>query len=166
MQGQALLPGAAMFEMAASAACMLVLPHGQTPDVALLGVSIPAPLPLAAGPATTLLSVTLDAASGRLVVQSQDATAAAARTHVTATAGSTAADARMSTGKSALAAGKLVASLVLSGSASQRASGTAVADVQRPATGQAAQYNVHPAVLDNVTQVRSECFAMPHPSHL
>lgn len=158
VQGKALLPGAAMFEMAASAASTLALPGVAPTAATLMGVSIPAPLPLTADAAATLLSVTLDATSGRLLVQSQRAAAAAvARTHVTATSGITAV-VDVSSGTEPImrqpaAASKLAALLLISGSGGRLVSGTAVADVQRPATGLAAQYDVHPAVLDNVTQV-------------
>lgn len=147
-----------MFEAAASAAATLAQASTATVP-ALLGVSIPAPLPLAARgvAANALLSVVLDAASGRLTVQSQAAAGAAARLHLAASAGIALA---VSTPAAAAApsvsgsfAGRLAAALRLP-VFSQQSSGTAMAGVQQGGHGQSGQYNVHPAVLDCCTQVR------------
>ena len=155
VQGQALMPGAAMFEMAASAAAT-VADAAAGSAAALLGVSIPAPLPLTthAAAASTLLSCTLDAASGRLTVQLQAAAGGHPRLHM-------AASASVAPAVSALA-GRIDQAAVLpsraaaalrSVSASRHTGGTAIADLQQGVHSQAAQYNVHPAVLDCCTQV-------------
>lgn len=155
VQGRALMPGAAMFEMAASAAATLA---DATPGsaAALLGVSIPAPLPLTthAAAASTLLSCTLDAASGRLTVQSQAAAGGHPRLHLAASAGVAPAVPALAvrTHQGAVLPSRAAAALA-STSASQHAGGTTIADLQQDAHSQAAQYNVHPAVLDCCTQV-------------
>lgn len=156
VQGQALMPGAAMFEMAASAAATVALSVGAAALPALLGVSIPAPLPLSAQAASssTLLSVVLDTASARLTVQSQAATGSPPRLHLAASAGIAAViTPTVEAQQAATAASRLAAALQFI-AATQHASGTAVADLQQECRSQAAQYNVHPAVLDCCTQVR------------
>ena len=167
MQGRALLPGAAMFEMAASAAATLLLSASAAASPAampaLLGVAIPTPLPLTASQAAgrILLSVTLDAAFGRMMVQSQPPAASpaavAARTHLTASTGKITAHqshpqsdsevARLSEQRQLPAYAALMPG-------TPKLEGTAVAAVEQTVCGQEAQYIVHPAVLDNCTQVK------------
>jgi Polyketide synthase dehydratase len=149
------MPGAAMFEMAASAAASIT---DVTPGLAaaLLGVSIPAPLPLTthAAAVSTLLSCTLDAASGRLTVQSQAAAGGHPRLHLAASASvAPAVPALVAETDPAAAQPSRAAAALQSTSAGQHAGGTAIADLQQDANSQAAQYNVHPAVLDCCTQV-------------
>jgi Polyketide synthase dehydratase len=155
VQGQALMPGAAMFEMAASAAAT-VADVAATSAAALLRVSIPAPLPLTthAAAASTLLSCTLDTASGRLTVQSQTAAGGHPRLHLASLAGVAPAVSvpTDSTDQAAVLPSRAAATLQ-SIRASQHAGGTAIADLQQQANSQAAQYNVPPAVLDCCTQV-------------
>lgn len=149
-----------MFEVAASAAATVALPASASTAPALLGISIPAPLPLAAQAAgsfihaagsSTLLSVVLDTASGRLTVQSQAATGPPPRLHLTASAGI--APPVIVAAAEPNASGKRLAAALQMGASNQHASGTAVADLQQSGGSQAAQYNVHPAVLDCCTQV-------------
>ena len=155
VQGQALMPGAAMFEMAASAAATIT-DAAPGSAAALLGVSIPAPLPLTthAAAASTLLSCTLNTASGRITVQSQTAAGANSRLHLAASAGFAPAVPALtgSTHQGAASLSRAAAGLQ-SSLASQHAGGTAIADLQQGAHSQAAQYNAHPAVLDCCTQV-------------
>lgn len=149
------MPGAAMFEMAASAAAT-VADAAPGFAAALLGVSIPAPLPLTthAAAAGTLLACTLDSASGRFTVQSQAAAGGHPRLHLAASAGvAPAVSATVARTDHAAVLPSRAAAALTSHSGSHHAGGTAIADLQQGMHSQAAQYNVHPALLDCCTQV-------------
>ena len=161
VQGQALLPGAAMFEMASSAAATLLPPVGSIAAAAvpaLLHVTIPQPLPLsaAAGKAggstwalSAVLSVVVDAASGRLTVASQQAAGATQRVHLAASSGCVLAPAAVHAAGQASQQAPLPA-LVARPAAAEV--GAAVADVLQVPGDQSGQYRVHPAALDCTTQ--------------
>ena len=161
VQGQALLPGAAMFDMASSAATTLRQPVSadSTSPVALLRVTIPAPLPLraaasggAAWAAGAVLSVAVDADTGRLTVASQQAPGAAHRLHLAASSGRVLPQTAVRPVVTAPPA-RALAALVAWGPAATV--GAATADIVQPEGGQSSQYTVHPTVLDCTTQVSS-----------
>ena len=162
VQGRALLPGAAMIEMASSACELLLARTGAGVPLpvsvgiqTLVGVSIPAPLLLASS-GDAALSVGVDGRSGRCSVQSLTAGTAARTTHVVCSSawamqrfatGSPPANNDMSKRTPAAAA------LMADAAQPQRHPGTAVAQLCQTWAGQSEQYRVHPAVLDNCTQV-------------
>ena len=165
VQGQALLPGAAMFEMASSAASTLqqsAVGSAAHTTAALLQVTIPAPLPLvsaadaapgASWAAAAMLAVSVDVGSGRLTVLSQQGAALTPCTHLTAMA--TGLLPQTSVRPLATASSRqqptVLAALIVWKRADEV--GAATADVEQPANGQSSQFNVHPAVLDCTTQV-------------
>ncbi len=150
-----------MFEMASSAAAALLPPVGPVAAAAmpaLLHVTIPQPLPLPAPSGKTsgstwalsaVLSVVVDAASGRLTVASQRAAGAAQRVHLAASSGCVLARTAEHAASRASQQGPLAALLAWSPAAEV---GAAVADVLQPPGDQSGQYRVHPAALDCTTQ--------------
>lgn len=162
VQGQPLLPGAAMFE-AAAAAGLLLLPSIQAAAAAgpvLAGVSIPAPCVLPAhgsrpaeGPA---LAVAVELVTGRLTLRSASAAhLAGAFVHGTNTFHGATADAsrqQLALGLCSAVLAPLLTGRMHEGAASQPLPG-AVAWVQERSRSQAGQYQLHPAVIDNATQV-------------
>ena len=163
VQGRALLPGAAMVEMASSAGALLLSRTGAGAALAraagtltLVGASIPAPLLL---PSTGdgVLLVSLDGTRGRCSVQSQLPGSVTFTSHmtcsyITACAAGSAATAPRAGIEQAASSQALMAGAPLS----ERDSGEAVAHITQTWPGQSDQYSVHPAVLDNCTQVRSQ----------
>ena len=162
VQGQPLLPGAAMFE-AAAAAGLLLLPPSEAAAASgpvLADVSIPAPCVLpthgsrpAAGP---VLTTTVELATGRLALRSASAAhLAGAFAHGTnALHGATAGAGRQQLAHGLCSA--VVASLLPGWMHEEAASQTlpsAVAWVQERGRSQAGQCQLHPAVIDNATQV-------------
>lgn len=164
VQGQALLPGAAMFEVVSSAAvCLLPTPVADSRSTsAIVRVAIPAPLPLSESgdPASggtswataVVLSVMADTATGALTAVSQQAAAAPARTHLNATAGSILLQtAAACNGLPAGSCGTAVRAALVECEPG-RPVGAATAAVEQPSGGQSGYYALHPAIIDCTTQ--------------
>ena len=162
--GSALLPGAAMIELASSAGALLLSRTGAgvplpatIGGLTLVGVSIPAPL-LLTSPGDGVLSVSVDGGSGRCAVQSHMIGEAARTMHLVCSSAFAAMQpvahsARpVASDESQRAATAAV--LTAGGAQPKWDQGTAVAQLCPTWAGQSEQYRVHPAVLDNCTQVR------------
>ena len=161
VQGRALLPGAAMIEMASSAGALLLSRTGAGTALAhtaaaltLVGATIPAPLLLPANGDGVLL-VSLDGTLGRCSVQSQLPGTATLTTHLTCSCASMCATGSISTAPHAgMEPAASSNEALMAGAAPPKwETGIAVAHITQTWAGQSEQYNVHPAVLDNCTQV-------------
>ena len=149
-----------MLEMASSAGILLLPTTDRTLAAPLethvpliLGISIPFPLVLP-DKAGGMLMVSLDVFSGQSRVQSQVARATAPSNHLMATFAS--APSKTSTAQSTIS--KCHTSMVwnwilTSAKARWQPAAPAVADVVQGDAGQNSQYTIHPAILDNCTQV-------------
>jgi len=160
VQGRALLPGAAMIEMASSAGALLLsrtgagAALGQTAGtLTLVGATIPAPLLLPTAGDGVLL-ITLAGTLGRCSVQSHSPGAVTITTHLACSCAATCATGSISTAPHAgTAPAASSVALVAEAAPPKWATGNAVAHITQMRAGQSEQYNVHPAVLDNCTQV-------------
>ena len=161
VQGQALLPGAAMFEAAAAVARLMLAGIGAAAGPVLAAVAIPAPCVLPAhgsgaarGP---LLTSTVELATGRLTLQS------AATAHLTGYVGhslaecSTAGNTTQPPADSCLRKALFLATCITwcEQAASQPPPG-AVAWVQEDVLCPTGRYILHPAVIDNATQASAD----------
>ena len=171
VQSRPLLPGAAMFEAAHAAAARLLVDASSSSAVpaaasALSGVSIPAPvvLPAIGSPATAVVVLTtaVEPATGRVAISSRASAARAAATHLAGRV------ARLPLATSATSnqqehgsAPKRCLSFIFHccvAGASRLLPPSATACVQQSLRYQADQYHVHPAIIDNATQVRGGGF--------
>jgi hypothetical protein len=151
-----------MIELASSAGALLLSRTGggvplpaTIGSLTLVGVSIPAPL-LVTSSNDGVLSVSVDSGSGRCAVQSQMIGTAARTTHLVCSSASAMQPAARRTHSVATDnADRTARAAVLTAGALQPKwdQGTAVAQLRQTLAGQSEQYRVHPAVLDNCTQV-------------
>ena len=151
-----------MIEMASSAGALLLTRTGAGSALAaaagsptFVGVSIPAPLLL---PITGdgVLLVSLDGSSGRCSVQSQ--MSAARTTHLTCSTATTSPPTAGSSSTATNATLEAPASTKALMAGARRSTldlGNALGRITQTWAGQSEQYHVHPAVLDNCTQVSS-----------
>ena len=160
VQGRALLPGAAMFETAYAAGMLLLAGASGTGSkaaaaAALAGVSIPAPLVLPEGSASSVtLTTAVEAATGRVTLHSKSGSAKPT-VHLAGAvgrclAGPVPAAAPCSPHQMALP--WLTSSATLAAEGGQQLP-MATASLWQSVRHQAGQYHLHPAVTDNATQV-------------
>lgn len=157
VQGQVLLPGAAMFEAAAAVGRLMLAGLEAAAVPVLAAVTIPAPCVLPAhgsgaarGP---VLTSTVKLATGRLTLQSS------AAAHLTGVVGhslaerSTTGDTQQTPADSCCRPGLFpLACITWCEEAASQPPPSAVACVQEDVLCLAGQYNLHPAVIDNATQ--------------
>jgi len=168
-----LLPAAAMLELAAAAAAAAAQAGGLAEAFALVGVAIPAPLPLGAAPGGfgRVLSVALAEKRGALSIGS-DALPASSVTHLTAALGCVhatraPADARPDVTPTAARALTAAARGALRARQRPPAPVAAVASIDASSCAvvrlqPASQFRTHPALLDCATQAGA-AFAPPPP---
>lgn len=163
VQHRPLFPGAAMFEAAYAAGAQMLGGSTANGPLALANVSIPAPLVLSgldgSSPASSaLLTTVVEPASGRVVLRSSTAAGMGVAHLAGAFARSLATAAAVHSQRWATVARQHAALPWLVGSGAFMAADSqtqpgATATVQQSPRSQEGQYHVHPAVIDNATQV-------------